>query len=71
MVKFSLSLINYALLHEDIWESGGIAPRFLNSALDGVWLVSRSGRFTPWERVAGSHWIGGWVGPRDGLGNGE
>jgi hypothetical protein len=24
-----------ALCHEDIWESGGIAPPFLTSALDG------------------------------------
>jgi hypothetical protein len=24
------------------------------------------GRFTPRERVPGTHWIGGWVGPRAG-----
>jgi hypothetical protein len=23
-------------------------------------------RFTPGERVPGTHWIGGWVGPRSG-----
>jgi hypothetical protein len=35
----------------------------LTSALDGgEWSVSRLGRFTP-----GTHWIGGWVGPRAGL----
>jgi hypothetical protein len=35
----------------------------LISALDGGdWSSSRTGRFTP-----GSHWIGGWVGPRTGL----
>jgi hypothetical protein len=33
-VKF-LSLINYALCYEDIWGSGGIAPPFFTSALDG------------------------------------
>jgi hypothetical protein len=37
----------------------------LSSALDGgEWLASRSGRFTPRERALGTHWIGGWVGPR-------
>jgi hypothetical protein len=25
------------------------------------------GRFTPRERAPGTHWIGGWVGPRAGL----
>jgi hypothetical protein len=37
----------------------------LTSALEsGAWSVSRPGRFTPRERVPGTHWIGGWVGPR-------
>jgi hypothetical protein len=27
------------------------------------WVVS----FTPWERAPGTHWIGGWVGPRTGV----
>jgi hypothetical protein len=37
----------------------------LTSALDGgEWSVSRPGRFTPAERASGTHWIGGWVGPR-------
>jgi hypothetical protein len=37
----------------------------LNSALDGgEWSASRPGRFTPRERAPGTHWIGGWVGPR-------
>jgi hypothetical protein len=39
--------------------------RSLTSALDGVkWSASRPGRFTPRERSPGTHWIGGWVGPR-------
>jgi hypothetical protein len=47
------------------WRSGGIAPRFLTPALDGdEWSASRTGRFTPGERAPGTHWIGGWVGPR-------
>jgi hypothetical protein len=41
---------------------------FLTSALvGGEWSASRPGRFTPGERAPGTHWIGGWVGPRAGL----
>jgi hypothetical protein len=37
----------------------------LTSALDGgEWSASRPGRFTARERAPGTHWIGGWVGPR-------
>jgi hypothetical protein len=37
----------------------------LTSAVDGgEWSASRHGRFTPRERATGTHWIGGWVGPR-------
>jgi hypothetical protein len=47
------------------WESGGIAPLVLTSALDGgEWSASRLGRFTPRERSPSTHWIGGWVGSR-------
>jgi hypothetical protein len=64
-IKLFLYLINYALFHKHIWGSGGIAPTFLTSALDeGVWSASRSYRFTPGERLPGTHWTGGWVGPR-------
>jgi hypothetical protein len=36
----------------------------LTSAVDGgEWSPSCPGRFTPRERAAGIHWIGGWVGP--------
>jgi hypothetical protein len=38
------------------WGSEGIAPRILHL-----------GRFNPRERAPGTHWIGGWVGPRAGL----
>jgi hypothetical protein len=31
------------------------------------WSASRTGRFTPRERVPGTPWTGGWVGPRAGL----
>jgi hypothetical protein len=38
---------------------------FLTSALDeGEWSASCLGRFTPKERAPGTHWIGGWMGPR-------
>jgi hypothetical protein len=41
---------------------------FLTSALvGGDWSASRPGRFTSGERGPGTHWIGGWVGPRAGL----
>jgi hypothetical protein len=37
----------------------------LTSALDGgEWSASRHGRFTPRETAPGTHWIGGWMGPR-------
>jgi hypothetical protein len=37
----------------------------LTSALDGgEWSTSCPGCFTPRERASGTHWIGGWVGPR-------
>jgi hypothetical protein len=41
---------------------GGV---FLTSALvGGEWLASRPCRITPGEKAPGTHWIGGWVGPR-------
>jgi hypothetical protein len=42
---------------------------FSTSALDGgEWSASRPGRaFTPGEWTPGTHWTGGWVGPRAGL----
>jgi hypothetical protein len=44
---------------------GGIAPLFLTTAPDRV--VSLTSR-PLYPRVFGNHWIGGWVGPRAGLG---
>jgi hypothetical protein len=41
---------------------------FLTSALvERKWLSSRPGRFIPGENAAGTHWIGGCVGPKTGL----
>jgi hypothetical protein len=49
-VKLSLCLISYALCHEDAWGTGGIAPPFLTSALDGGdWSASRPCCFNPGE----------------------
>jgi hypothetical protein len=33
----------------------------------GEWSASGPGRFTLGEKAAGTHWIGGWMGPRTGL----
>jgi hypothetical protein len=41
---------------------------FLTSALaGGKWSASRPNRFTPGERVAGTHWIRDWLDPKAGL----
>jgi hypothetical protein len=40
---------------------------FSTSVLVAEWSASRPGRFTLRERAFGTHWIGGWVGPRTGL----
>jgi hypothetical protein len=48
--------------------SGGIAPLILDLGTRWKWVVSFTpGRFAPRERAPGTHWIGGWVGPRAGL----
>jgi hypothetical protein len=49
-------------------KSGGIDPRLLDLDTSLRWVIS----FTPRplytrERDRGTHWIGGWVGPRAGL----
>jgi hypothetical protein len=41
---------------------------FLTSAIvGGEWSASHPCRYIPGERAPGTHWIGGWVGPRAGL----
>jgi hypothetical protein len=41
---------------------------FLFSALaGGEWSASLPCRFSPGERASGTHWTGGWAGPRAGL----
>jgi hypothetical protein len=64
-VKLSLCF-NWAPRHEGVlgdWRYS--ATHSLTPALDGgERSASRPGRFTPRERAPGTHWIGGWVGPR-------
>jgi hypothetical protein len=52
--------------------SGGIAPLYFASVSDGCeWSVSLPGCFTTGERAPSTHWAGGWVGPKAGLGSGK
>jgi hypothetical protein len=48
--------------------SGGIAPLFMTSSLDGVerW-ASRLCLLTPGERTTGTYSVGRWLGPRNGM----
>jgi hypothetical protein len=47
------------------WEWRYSSTLSLTPALDGgEWSASRPGRFSSRERAPGTHWIGGWVGPR-------
>jgi hypothetical protein len=48
--------------HEGVWRSGGIAPSFLTSELDGgVLSASPPNRLTSGEPSSGTHSVGGWV----------
>jgi hypothetical protein len=69
-LQLSLCLINEALCHDGILGSGGIAPPFSTS---GHWMEVSDQLHAPTtlllEKISiGTHWIGGWVGPRSGLG---
>jgi hypothetical protein len=70
-VKLKLSLCSFLTEHHAMKVYWGVKVQlhaFLTSALDGgEWSASHHGRFTPRERAPGTHWIGGWVGPRAGL----
>jgi hypothetical protein len=67
MVKVKLSLcFSSAPRHEGVLgEWNYSSTHSLTSALDGGEKSAlRPGRFIPRERASGTHWIGGWVGPR-------
>jgi hypothetical protein len=67
-VKLSLCFTNQALRHEGVWGSGCVDPHFLDLGTSWRWVVSFTPRrFTRGERAHGTHWIGGWAGPRAGL----
>jgi hypothetical protein len=57
---------NWAPSHEGVsreWRYS--STHSSTSALGGgEWSASRPYRFTPKERAPGTHWLGGWVGPR-------
>jgi hypothetical protein len=57
---------NQVSRHEDVlgeWRYS--STHKMTSALEGgEWSVSRPGHFILRERAPGTHWIGGWVGPR-------
>jgi len=48
-----------ATCQENVWESGGIAPRVLNLDLRGEWSASRIAGFSTGERAPGTHWVEG------------
>jgi hypothetical protein len=56
------------LNHKNLWGIGCIDPCFLSLGTRWRWVVSFvSLSLYPMERTSGTHWIGGWVGPRAGL----
>jgi hypothetical protein len=63
-VKLSLCLTKHHAM-KTYWGVEVYLHEFLAPALDGgEWSASLPGLLTPRERAPGSHWIGGWVGPR-------
>jgi hypothetical protein len=68
-VSKDVPVLNKAPRHEGVigqWRYS--STHSLTSALDrDEWSASCPGRFTHRERAPGTHWLGGWVGPRAGL----
>jgi hypothetical protein len=68
------AFFNWASRHESVlreWRYS-CTHSFISALYGGEWSALIPGRFTPSERVPGTHWIGGWVGSRtvlDSVGN--
>jgi hypothetical protein len=61
-VKVLLRVLNQAPCRDNIWSRRSIV--ILNSVLGGgEGSASPFGPFTSGQRTAGTHWIGGWLGP--------
>jgi hypothetical protein len=60
------TFFNWAPRHEVVLGEWRYSSTYsLTSALDGGgWSASHPDRFIPRERAPGTHWTGGWVGPR-------
>jgi hypothetical protein len=67
-VKFSLCLTKHYAAKTYLG-SGGVAPRTIDLGCSWSWVVSVTDRslYPKRERAPGTHWIGGWMGPRAGL----
>jgi hypothetical protein len=68
-VKKKVKLSRYTPWRHIMGERRYSSYSFLTSILDGgEWSASRPGRaLPPGKEPPGTHWIGGWVGPRAGL----
>jgi hypothetical protein len=64
---YSIVLNSFKSVPLNIW-SGVVAPVLLALVLDGgEWSVAPFGCFIAGETAPGTHFIGGWVGPRAGM----
>jgi hypothetical protein len=60
-------VLNRAPSHADLWQSGGIAPPIHNLGTRWRWVVSFAPRqLYLGERALGSHFVVGWMGPKEG-----
>jgi len=64
-----LAVVKLSLRFNWAARRGGVLGEWRHSSTHSLtsapeWSASRPSRFTPRERIPGTHWIGGWVGPR-------
>jgi hypothetical protein len=55
--------------HDPVGAQKGIKKILTLALVGGEWSALRPDCFTPRERVSGTHWVGGWVGPKTDLGD--